>query len=515
MNLPSASRNNTIAWIIGGAWGLYLYTWLTAVPQRWQATGLSFGFQVLCWSGALIVASKRSSHGQVRISNPIVIVMFWCAMYFIIPSVIWLQNAPMALSEHITLEIAGYLFWLHGLFMAAFAIGFLLIRSQPNPVLGINPERLPSGRILFSIPFVFLIGAVLVRLYNGGGLLPNETRGTLAMTNYANIQEARGTGGLNYLFVQLSGKISIFLYLLQGIGVGLILSKYNENRRNQRRALMLIIAGVTIMILFGNGERLPPIMMFLGGIILFDLLARPIPWRYFIVALVAGTIVLDIWGYFRANRDLPILEALNQSLTEYNSPTAYHLNEFTVMLGKEAVFIQYWQENHQMEGLSYLFRNLLMPFPSQIVPSKIAWEKQKTADILAKQLLTDTEYQSGAGVGGTIIGDSYRIAGTLGIPLLGLLLGFTIALGQVWAMGSTNTNLLKLGLWATFLGATNVMIREEFGSFTAAIAYRLVIPWIGFSLFLVITKSVMWFVPLGSLTQTDSTRRTSSVGETR
>src|SRR5687768_8927083 len=96
-------------WIYVGALAYFLFVISSAAEPVTATQAGAFGFQLICWAVGLTVAVKSSS-GQLRISNPVLVLLLWSFLYLILPSAYWLKGARL---PYVTSADWAKLQWLH------------------------------------------------------------------------------------------------------------------------------------------------------------------------------------------------------------------------------------------------------------------------------------------------------------------------------------------------------------------------------------------------------------------
>ena len=497
-----APRGRLSLGVLLGTAVLYAFISHSGDPEVLRGAAIAFGFQLACWAGSMILIIYRNPYPELRVSDPGLLYLFWCALYLILPSIFWLLGAAIPWAEYVTHDLAVELLWMHGVFIACLIGGYLAARPTEGVPVRVDVGRLPSGWVLFLVPLVPLAVEVFFRMASGGGILPDRTYGENWFDLYEGVQASRGAGGLGYVWTQILSKTIYYPILIQGVGLGLIMAQFFGKKRFQAGTLIFIGAVILAMILLGSGARSGYIMVFLVGLILADLLTGPIPWRYLLVALVAGLAVFEFLGLYRAYRDLPFNVALSDTLEHYLSSDIPVLGEFTAMFSKEALVLQYVRDSGGIEGVNYLYQQFLALFPSQLIPVKMTWIT--TGDLASRELL-GASYFAGGGVAGAMIGDCYRFAGTIGAPLMATLLGAVTGWTQRWLMSRSvptgKTNLLRVALWACFLGWAFGIIRSDLNGLLVLLLYSCLLPLLLLTILLPMGKGKIrtWIVPLTRL----------------
>jgi hypothetical protein len=229
-----------------------------------------------------------------------------------------------------------------------------------------------------------------------------------------------------------------------------------------------------------------------------DLAIGPIPLKLVAPVILAGMFGFMLLGYYRTVRDLGVVEAARVSYQRFGEHTeSDNAGEFTSMLPKEALVLELF-EGAPKEGFQYLWTNVLMLVPSQLVPQKLQWSS--TAAILAQRLLGSSAAAMGSGVAGTMIGDGYRFAGVAGVPILACLLGAIMGTVHRWLFGmktrGSNLTFLKAMLVCGFYGFTFGVLRNSLGETFVYIVYGIVIPY--WFLTFVIGCPKAWIAPAHS-----------------
>jgi len=484
-------------WVILASVALYGYALGRADTALLEPGAVAMAFQIACWAIALILLARRHPLGQLRISDPGVLAMLWSAMYFIYPSVVWFQGGRIPDSVALTTESGVLLFWLHGLFMLGFVIGYLLLtRTLGRRAVKLDTTHLPSGKWMYLLWFLPFIWAILVRLMSGGGLLPEATYGEMWYGLHADIQRARAAGGLAYLWVQINSKIYFYPPLVQSIGGGLLLVHALQAKKGQLQALLLLLGGIAAILFFGSGGR-SGMMIVLIAFAFADFLCGPLPWRYAVAAGLLGLVLMGFMGIFRTFINLGLQRGVQMTIETFSAgQTPGLLPEFTSMLGKEALAIRLFGDQG-IQGPIYLVWSVLQLVPSQLLPYKFEW--YATSDILAGEMLRDAA-ALGGGTAGAMIGDGYRLGGVWGVPVLAALLGAIFGLAQRWLhagvrWGIQGPVLLKVALLAGLYGWTFNIIRADLSVLLYTLLYNVVIPWLVLSALLNRRTSV-WVKPV-------------------
>ncbi len=473
---------------------------LSTGEQNGLSAGLAIGFQMLSWTGALLVLIQRDPRRQLRISDPGFLLLFWSGVYLVFPSIVWYQGGAIPFSKYMDNELSVELIWLHSLCILGFSVGYLSIRP---PVIGERPKVdinfLPSGYFLiFLLSLAPLVVTVLIRLFSEGRILPDAAYGESWSILHSEVTTARGAGGLNFIWAQIKSKIYFYPTLVEGVGLGLLLSRAFGQRRYLKRTLLFV--GIVILgeLIIGGGGRSNVIMGFLIGLILADLLVGPIPWQYLVGLFVVGSVMFDFIGFFRIHQRLPVFTALTHAVDSYLSPDAVRFREFTVMLPKESYMIWLVRNERGIEGVSYFVQNITAVIPSQLLPQKLSWEW--TRDIISRQFLGSGYYDGGGGVAGTIIGGGYRFAGALGVFLIAAFVGLLLGVVQRWGLSKSSNgkkvSLLQLCLLAGFLSWTFDAVRSDFGSLVIRLVYGIVVPWYIVPVVLSGSGRKIWLFPL-------------------
>lgn len=141
--------------IIVGSLALCGYAAVTTVPELQATALLPFGFQLACWVGAFMVLNRRSPEGIVRLSNPAALVLLWCGLHLILPTIFWMQGQRIPFETYLVQEVGIELLWVHGLFIIAFIGGYLLVR--PPRLLAarsLDLSALPQGWALLILQLI-------------------------------------------------------------------------------------------------------------------------------------------------------------------------------------------------------------------------------------------------------------------------------------------------------------------------------------------------------------------------
>ena len=496
---PGALVRQASMWVMVGTIALYLILVLASdIGHLGEGVVMAFGFELLAWGLSIAIVIESQSAFQVRISDPAVLMVLWATIYLVLPSIIWFVGQPVPWSQFLDAGTMIELLLLHGVFIFCLVVSYLITR--PAPCAGCTQAAVhgKTGWILLLLPALPLVLETARRVAGGGSLLPHETYGEWWFSLQANVQASRESGGFDYFWTQIANKAEYYPLLIQGIGCGLVMAAALETRRGRVWRLLALGGVIAFMLLFGTGRRTDVIIVCLAGVILCDFVGRPLRWRHLVPLLVAGLVLLDFMTAYRSNRNLPAQEAVSTSFVQYASPEYARLNEFTTMLGKEAVVVQLVKKDRSYLGAKYLVNQLLQIVPSQLVPEKQSPES--TGDLVSR-LLLGRDYLAGAGSAGAAVGDGYRMAGPAGVALVAALIGLGIAGVERLLRGRARTDrrpsLLRLCLWSGILAWTFLIIRSEPGNLLVVVVYSCLIPLVVLEYLLSwIPGAEEWITPL-------------------
>ncbi len=480
-------------WAIVGSVLLYIGLALLAdVSHLGEAAALAFGFQILSWGIclALILEAHQSFH--LSFSDPAVLMMLWSTIYLVLPTTFWFLGMPLPWERFLDHASVVELLWLHGVFMLCLVVPYLIARPR-------RPERaaratidIRTGWVLLLLPTLPLIVETLQRLASGGGLFPQATYGEWWFALQADIELSRESGGAGYIWTQISNKLDYYPLLIQGVGAGIVLAAAFD--APQRRLWRFLGLGTVVMfmLLFGTGKRTDVIIVCLVALTLSDLIGRSLRMRFLLPLLVAGLLLLDFMTVYRLNRNLPFSQAISVSVEGYSKPDYPRLNEFAMMLGKEALVLQTVKKDASYLGFSYVVNQAVMIVPSQLLPGKLSVES--TGDMLSRLVLGES-FKAGAGAAGAAVGDGLRMAGPFGVGIVAALLGLSLAGIERWL--KRRSSLLRLALLSGVLAWTFLVIRSEPGQLLVIVLYTCWIPLVILEYLLPkIPRARNWVAPL-------------------
>jgi hypothetical protein len=458
---------------------IFTYALLTSAVDR-ELDLWALAFQLACWGGGLSLLAARHPRGQLRFSDPAVLVALWSGLYLLLPSVLWVQSATVPYDGDLVGQVPARLFVLHGLFMLAFFGSYALLVSADCYVVDrVRFDQLVSGWPLFLISFVPLFVTVALRILATGSILPVQNYADEYFASYDSILSARQSGVIEYLLVQIGSRVDFYPLLAAGIGGGLVLSRANLRGKGFARSLTLVLFGVVAILFLSNAGRHLAFMVLLIGLVVADALAGPIRWKILATYLPLALLLFEFMGFFRAYRSLDFEQGLAQGYQEFAAAdgSSDRMFEYTLMLGKEAAGLRVFD---QPQGLDQVIGETLAVVPSQLNPAKLQW--LNTAEVLSHDLLGDFA-DKGAGVAGSMIADAYRAGGVLGVTTFGALLGLALAGLQRWGaagtrLGQAGPVLLRLLLVCGFYGWTFDVIRGDMTGLLSALLYNVALVWI-------------------------------------
>ncbi len=436
-------------------------------------------FQSLCWTVGFLIIVHTSAKQRLRLCEPGPLIFGLLLLYCIYPSLTWCRVQRLPLNVVLSTSDANVLFMLHGLFFLGIAIGYRLLRRERPGFMEHVSSRLPSPLPLLIAAMSVIAITTVSRVLSGGQIIPSVNYDTNWTSAFDQVNHLRSEGGATYIYAQILSKISTYPAAAFGIGCGLLLGKTLRAGRKPLRTIGIIGLLALANYVFGEGERSPVIVALIITILFADAIAGPISLRSIGPALAILLLGFMFAGYFRMYREYGVAEAVSLAATDlWENNEEYTAGEFTAMLAKEAVMLDR-SRNQEAEGLEYIYENVVELVPSQIAPAKLTWKP--TAILLSEELLGRLYQAKGAGVAGATIGDGLRLAGVLGVPVLGLLFGGVFGLIQRWSFRSAGVSpqpvLLRLALAAALYGFAFVVIRGSFGELLVYVLYGVVIPW--------------------------------------
>lgn len=447
-------------------------------------------FQIGCWSFALICLTLLSPGGELRFSDPAVLVLLWAGIYFIYPTIALMKGDFNVVGNPVSL------FWLQGYFILGLLSGYILFRKRSRFLADkIDLDDLPTGWFFYLFPFLGILTGIVIRLASGGRLLPEVTYTENVFAAQQVIDRTFSEGGLSYLWTQIQCKFGYYLSIMQGVGAGLIIAHTIRTKQNIWRNIIILGCGFLITLFFGDGTRSTVIMIYIIALVFVDILVR-IPWRVLGILGIVVILLFDFYGRYRAHRDQAFGQAVDMAYSElYGSGKNRKFNEFKSIMVKEAVGLSIF-EKRKSEGLTYIFYSFLNIIPSQLLPDKMKF--QRTFHILAVVILGEEQVRAGAGAAGAMVVDGYRLAGTLGVPLLGAILGGLLALLENWLAkealpGVQGPRLFKVSLIAGFYAWIFNVIRGDLAILLSALFYYIIIPW--FVILIIINQESIWRKP--------------------
>ncbi len=430
------------------------------------------------------VAAARHPQGEVRVSDPLVVLGLVFFYYYVYPAIKWSSGMRFGLehdnSVRLLVPIVSWVQWMHVVFMGGVLVAYLA--SAPLRHLGPVPlehysKSLPAGRpaaILGILPFLLTI---LDRIIREGSILPQRTYGAAWGETIQATSQANRLGGADQFVGQMLSKIYFIPSILFGIGLGLVLAKrLAEGRR--LGALMLLGIAPVLMFLSG-GSRGFVAMPFLMAVLVADMLAGPIRKRYLLALGLAGMAFFNAFSIYRGVQDQGFAAAMESTTSElqHRNEQQFEATEDSSMLVKEAYALAYTDASGETVRPDYFMRSVLSLLPVQILPDKATWET--TAGILSQALLGSRSVEAGGGVAGATMADGYFYAGVIGVIALAIVLGLVLGLTQRYLLAPRvqgGASFLHAALFMTWLCQLFNFARNELGGVFIQIVYYLVLP---------------------------------------
>jgi hypothetical protein len=442
-------------------------------------------FQFICWSVGFLIIVHTPTKQRLRLCDPGPLIFALLLLYCIYPSLTWCRFQRLPFNVALSTSDGNLLFMLHGLLFLGIAIGYRISRCVRPAFMDHVSTRLPSPLPLLIAVLSVLAITTISRVASGGQVIPDINYGTNWTTNFDQANNSRIQGGASYVYTQILSKISSYPTTALGIGCGLVLARALRTRRKLLRTIGFIGLLALVTYLFGDGQRSPTIISTIIAIMFADAIAGPLRVKSIGPAIAVLLLGFLFAGYFRAYREYGIADAARLAVADLQqNDEQYTAGEFTGMIAKEAAMLDRYR-NQGSEGVTYFYESVFALIPSQLVPQKLSW--QATPNLLSEQFLGRAFADKGAGVAGATIGDGLRLAGLLGVPILGLLFGSIFGLVQRWsfriqARVPDQPVLLKIALASAFYGMAFVVVRGSLGEVIVYLFYGVVLPWLVLSI---------------------------------
>lgn len=451
------------------------------------------------------VAMVRSPGAVLRMSDPYLLFLGFGINFLVLPSIAWLHGADYEQSwfeaGRIRMDIFIRLQWMHVIFLGALSAAYFAIapRYSAPVTVGLSNRALPSPWPWIAFGLIPLTFTVAERLVSTGSLAASQNYGDIWFRESAQLNATYREGGGALAATQVLGKVWFVPWQALGIGEGLLLARLIRERR--RLAILLFALQVPILTLLNTGGRSVIAIPFIAALLVADLFAGPIRWRWLPLLAFAGLSFFNLFGVYRAYRDRDFSEAVSITSERYETGERRGSSsaEGDIMVIKEHYGVAWVDANNYERGPGYFSESILGLLPQQIVPEKVSY--MNTASFLSMELLGPVAL-SGAGVAGAIIVDGYMIGRELGVLVLALVLGM-LAGGSV--------RLLSRGrardggqprLWQTVvllstpaLGVT--FYRNNLAAVLSQTLTTLLVPALLFALLVAFSPKSPWGQPIG------------------
>lgn len=447
-----------------------------------------FIIQVVVWGFGLIIAASREPDGRARVSDPSVIVLLWAFLYLLYPSVVWLTGGAIPFASDLDVSRGVALMWLHTLFLAAFLCAYHLFRGQALwPSRPTSNNQLPTGRLLFLLPLGLVLLQAAVRLSSTGTPFPSQTYGESWTSLTSHVLTAREAGGLTYLWVQFSHLFSFVPALVQGIGAGLLIVRARQTPSSRLRIALLAVLTLGLMLLLSGSSRASVLIALVVAVIFADMVGGRLRWSSLALPFVLALILFVFFGYYRVYSAEGFFQGAAHAYEAFQrgsqeGATNGPLAEFTGMLGKEATGLRVLSEAPS-EGVMYIVRGVLAPFPGQFLPSSTTVVQ---SDSILTQAIAGPNAPLGYGVAGAALFDGYRLWGTFGVGVLAAIFGGVLGGIRRWAVRGFHGFkgfLLRSALAAGVFAWGFNIIRGDLPSLTTLLFYYLLVPWLFLPIF--------------------------------
>lgn len=483
----SVRRSRLGLWLPIGAGATMIATAVaTAQPERADALPPLIAV-ILVWTASLLVMARRSPDGRLRLSDPGILVLLWAAYYFVMPGISWVQGKQLFLEHLAKLIVSRDAFVqvqsLHILFLITFTLVFCsVVREFGFASISVEDaeRKLPRARWLIIAGLIPTLIDIVVRVATTGTITPGLDYMQGWSEQQAAVESARGSGGLDYVLTQISVKTQFYGRMSLGVGLAFVLIRIWKRRR--WKALVAFHAAAPILLFVSAGSRSAAAFPFIIALLLADLIAGPIPWRYIATLTLGGFVLFYFYGFYRENQSESLSAAVSATVKEIGEARELDLAEAenSVMLTKEAFALSHAGEVGETGIPRYLASLLLAPVPQQLLADK----PQPNSEFLTREMVGDNIADTGFGVAGSIVAEGYFAGGGFGVAvvagILGLFGGFLVRVLGVPKRGASGVALWRLCLLAAFASQTVMFIRGDGGGLVVYALYYVLVPFVVF-----------------------------------
>ncbi len=451
------------------------------------------------------VVMARSPGGALRVSDPFLLFLGFGLNFLVLPSVAWLHGADYEQQwfevGRIRIDIFVRLQWMHMLFLGSLsAVYFALAPQHSAPAEIARANRpLPNPWPWIVVGLAPLAFTVAERVITTGSIAAAHNYGDLWFRDQEQLTAVHQEGGSALAVTQLFSKVWFLPWQALGVGEGLLLAGLLRQKR--RVALLLFALQLPIFTLLNSGGRSVIAIPFIAAVLVADLFAGPIRWRWVLAAAVLALSFFNIFGVYRAHRDRDFGEAVAITSEEYDRGPSSRGNsaEGDIMIIKEHYGVAWVDATDYVRGAAYFSEGILALLPQQIVPDKLRY--MNTGYFLSRELLGPVA-DRGSGVAGAMIVDGYMIGREFGVMVLGLVLGL-IAGGAVRLLASGRFGEAgRPRLWQTVvllstpaLGIT--FYRNDFTGVLSTALTTLLLPAMLFAALVALAPQSPWGQPIG------------------
>ena len=456
--------------------GYLLYVLLNLANDVSEAAISAFTIKIFVFIALFFLITIKSRSKTLRISDPGILFFIWAVVYMLLPSGLWLINEKIPYSEYISDQLFTELQWIHLTFLSCFIISYYIAYPVKPLYLTSQSDALPSGWWLLTVSLVPLTLDVIIRIATTGNPFPSSTYGQDWYGAQDSIKQVSAQGGVAYLLLQFQSKLWFIPVLAQAIGLGLVMIRLYSSHRTWLLPLLISSFVLLSNLIFTTGSRSSAIIVIIIACIIFDMLGRPIPFRFIVISIIFGVIFFNFLGVLRIIPMSDVATYIPALWNEYTSNFWASFSEFSAMLSKEALSRIIYPNEYYYEPMNIIV-NLTSIIPSQIHPFKLEWIN--TGGVLSKELLGDRFYD-GAGVAGSMIGDGLRSGGAWGVVFVGIFGGVTTGILERFLLRTgasrERSNVIRVCLWAGFLGWFFNMFRSDLGGLLNVVFFYAIIP---------------------------------------